>query len=70
MVYSLMCVLSTVYKTNVQSYQRKLIKVRAELANLNHCAVSFLRRAAVNLSWYDSIYYSYTRTIREVCSLS
>ena len=23
------------------------------LANLNHCAVPFLSRAAVNLSWYD-----------------
>ena len=29
-------------------------KMRAELANLNHCAVPLLRRAAVNLSWYDS----------------
>ena len=29
--------------------------MRAELANLNHCAVPFLSRAAVNLSWYDSI---------------
>ena len=28
--------------------------MRAELANLNHCAVPFLSRAAVNLSWYDS----------------
>ena len=26
--------------------------MRAELANLNHCAVPFLSRAAVNLSWY------------------
>ena len=26
----------------------------AELANLNHCAVPFLSRTAVNLSWYDS----------------
>ena len=31
--------------------------MRAELANLNHCAVQFLSRAAVNLSWY---YYSST----------
>ena len=31
--------------------------MRAELANLNHCAVSFLSRAAVNLSWYDSTHY-------------
>ena len=28
--------------------------MRAELANLNHCAVPFLSRAAVSLSWYDS----------------
>ena len=32
--------------------------MRAELANLNHCAVPFLSRATVNLSWYDSIQYS------------
>ena len=29
--------------------------MRAELANLNYCAVPFLNRAVVNLSWYDSI---------------
>ena len=29
----------------------------AELANLNDCAVPFLSRAAVNLSWYDINYY-------------
>ena len=28
--------------------------MRAEVANLNHCAVPILRRAVVNLSWYDS----------------
>ena len=28
--------------------------MRDELANLNDCAVLFLGRAAVNLSWYDS----------------
>ena len=28
-------------------------KMRAELASLSHCAVPFLSRAAVNLSWYD-----------------
>ena len=28
--------------------------MRAELANINHCAEPFLSRAAVNLSWYDS----------------
>ena len=26
--------------------------MRAELANLDHCAVPFLSRAAVNLCWY------------------
>ena len=26
--------------------------MRAELANLNYCAVPFLSRAAVNLCWY------------------
>ena len=36
----------------ITSYQIKLIKMRAELANLNHCAVPFLNRAAVNLCWY------------------
>ena len=29
--------------------------MHAELANLNPCAVPFLSRAAVNLSWYDRI---------------
>ena len=29
--------------------------MRAELANLNHCAVAFLSCTAVNLGWYDSI---------------
>ena len=38
------------------------MKMRAELANLNHCAVLFLSRAAVNLSWYDSILYVYVST--------
>ena len=28
--------------------------MRAELADLNYCAIPFLSRAAVNLSWYDS----------------
>ena len=31
--------------------------MRAELVNLNHCAVPFLSRAAVKLSWYDSCVY-------------
>ena len=35
-------------------------KMRAKLANLNHCAVPFLSRAAVNLSWYDiTVFYTY-----------
>ena len=36
------------------SYQLQLIKMRAEVASLNHCAVPFLSRAAVNLSWHYS----------------
>ena len=36
----------------------KVEKMRAKLANLNPCAVSFLSRAAVNVSWYDSIMYT------------
>ena len=39
---------------DLRSYQLKLIKMLAELANLNHCAVPFLSRAAVNLSLYNS----------------
>ena len=27
-------------------------KMRTELANINHCAVLFLSRAAVNVCWY------------------
>ena len=34
--------------------------MRAELANLNHCAVPFLRRAAVNLCWYITVDTLYT----------
>ena len=36
----------------VISYQLKLTKMRAELANLNHCAVPFLSCVAANLCWY------------------
>ena len=36
----------------------KLKKMRAELANLNHCAVPFLSRAAVKLSWYNIILHA------------
>ena len=39
---------------DLRSYQLKLIKMLVELANLNHCAVPFLSRAAVNLSLYNS----------------
>ena len=34
-------------------YQLNFIKMRAELASLNHCAVLFLNRAS-NLCWYYS----------------
>ena len=44
----------------ILSYQLKLIEMRAKLANLNHCAVPFLSRAVVNLSWYDRTLYTYT----------
>ena len=38
-----------------------LKKMRAVLANHNHCAVPFLSRAAVNLNWYDiNIIVQYT----------
>ena len=37
---------------SVYSYQLKLIKMRAELANLNHYAAPFLSRADANLRWY------------------
>ena len=40
---------------SVISDQLKLIKMRAEVANLNDCAAPFLSRAAVNLSWYNLI---------------
>ena len=36
------------------SYQLKLIKMHAKLANLNHRTVPFLSRAVVKLSWCDS----------------
>ena len=39
------------------SDQVNLIKMRAEFAYLNDCAVPFLRRTAVNLCWY---YYAYS----------
>ena len=43
-------------------------KMRAELANLNHCAVPFLSRAAVNLSWYDStVFYILMKPIPITC---
>ena len=36
----------------IVSYQFKLKKMRAKLANLNHGAVPFLSQAAANLCWY------------------
>ena len=41
----------------IVSYQLKLIKMHAKLANLNDCAVPFLSRATTNLCWY---YYTHT----------
>ena len=45
------------YNKNIISYELKLIKMCAELASLNDCAVTFLSRAAVNLCWnyYNAI---------------
>ena len=31
--------------------------MRAKLASLNHCAVPYLSRAVVNLSWYNCTLY-------------
>ena len=45
--------LTIVFAAIVISYQLKLIKMRANLANLNDCAVPFLNRAAVKLGWYN-----------------
>ena len=33
-------------------YQHKLVRMRAELASLNHCVVSFLSRAGANWCFY------------------
>ena len=46
---------STIFGDNnihVASYQLKLKKMRAQLANLYHCAVPFLSRTDANLRWY------------------
>ena len=40
------------FSAEVISYQLKLIKMRAILADLNDCAVPFLSRAAANMYWY------------------
>ena len=54
------------YQTYIYIYNIYIVvptqveKMRAELASLNHCAVPFLSRAAVNLSWYDYIYETYS----------
>ena len=37
-------------------------KMRAELANLNDCAVPFLSRAAANLCWY---YYTVIKLVTQ-----
>ena len=43
--------------------------MRAELANLNYCAVPFLSRATVNLYWcyltYE-LYYAYSQTVTTI----
>ena len=36
----------------VISYQLKLVKMRAKLANRNDCAAPFLSRATADLCWY------------------
>ena len=41
--------------------------MRAELANLSHCAVTFLSRAVVNLSWYDIISFYSDGNSMECC---
>ena len=43
----------------ILSYQLKLIKMLAELANLNNCAVPFLSRAVVNHHTF-TVYRKYT----------
>ena len=57
---------------NVQSYLLKLIKMRAELANLNHCAVTFLSGAVVNLSWhyYTLWYKTKLKNVRETSNVA
>ena len=37
-------------------YQHKLIKMRAELGSLNHCAVPFLSHVTANLCWVKYIF--------------
>ena len=39
--------------------------MRAELTNLNHCAVPFLSRGDTNLSWYYMKYASRTESIKQ-----
>ena len=51
-VYNVYCIYLNLISIIVVPIE--LEKMRAELANLNHCAVPFLNRAAVNLSWYDN----------------
>ena len=43
--------------------------MRTKLASLNHCAVPFLSRAAVNLGWYYCSMYIYSQiTIYNICT--
>ena len=44
--------MKTIYIQYVIPYQIKLVKIRAEPDNPNHCAAPPLSRAAVNLCWY------------------
>ena len=39
------------YKNKIW-YKGKLVKMRAELASLNYCAIPFLSRTCANLCWY------------------
>ena len=48
-LHNMYCIICNLMYTIVQT---QVEKMRAELANLNHCAVLFLSRTAVNLSWY------------------
>ena len=40
-------------------------KMRAKLANLNHCAAPFLRRAVAKLCWYYTLYTIHITPIKQ-----